>query len=109
MIGRGAYGRPWFLRQVMHFLATGARLPDPAPRERLAVILEHFESMLDHYGRDTGVRMARKHLGWYARGFPGAPEFRGRVVTMTDPEGIRAALHAAWTPMLDGDRVKAAA
>lgn len=107
MIGRGAYGRPWFLRQVMAFLATGERLADPAPAERLAIILEHFDAMLAHYGRDPGVRMARKHLGWYARGFPGAAEFRGRVVTMTDPDGIRAALRAAWAPMLDG--LKAAA
>jgi tRNA-dihydrouridine synthase B len=110
MIGRGAYGRPWFLRQVMQFLATGERLPDPAAGERLAIILAHFDAMLAHYGRDTGVRMARKHLGWYARGFAGAAEFRGRVVTMTDPDGIRAALHAAWAPLLDGrDHLRAAA
>lgn len=110
MIGRGAYGRPWFLRQVMQFLATGERTPDPAPAERLAIILGHFDAMLVHYGRDPGVRMARKHLGWYARGFPGAAEFRGRVVTMTDPDAIRAALRAAWAPMLEGgDGLKAAA
>jgi len=70
MIGRGAYGRPWFLSQVMHFLATGERLPDPSISRRLEVALEHFDDMLAHYGTYTGVRMARKHLGWYAKGFP---------------------------------------
>jgi tRNA-dihydrouridine synthase B len=110
MIGRGAYGRPWFPRQAMHFLATGERLPDPTADERLAIVLAHFDAMLVHYGRDTGVRMARKHLGWYARGFAGAAEFRGRVVTMTEPDGIRAALRAAWAPLLDGgDDLRAAA
>ncbi len=101
MIGRGAYGRPWFLRQVIHFLATGRRLPDPAPASQLAMILEHFEDMLSHYGIETGVRIARKHLGWYARGFPGAAEFRASVMRLSDPAQIRAALAAAWTPRLE--------
>ncbi len=105
MIGRGAYGRPWFLRQVMHFLRTGERLPDPGPAERLAIILEHFDTMLSHYGQDIGVRIARKHLGWYAKGFAGAAEFRGQVVRMTDPEAIRAAFRAAWAPLLANGRM----
>ena len=100
MIGRGAYGRPWFLSQVMHFLRTGEHLPDPGPAERLAIIFEHFDAMLSHYGTGPGVRIARKHLGWYAKGFAGAAEFRGRVVTLTDPEAIRAAFRAAWEPLL---------
>jgi tRNA-dihydrouridine synthase B len=104
MIGRGAYGRPWFLNQVMHFLRTGERLPDPAPAERLAIILEHFDAMLSHYGRDIGVRIARKHLGWYAKGFAGAAEFRGQVVRLTDPDAIREAFRAAWAPFLADHR-----
>ncbi len=108
MIGRGAYGRPWFLAQVIHFLKTGERVPDPPPARRLEIVLEHFEAMLGHYGTDAGVRMARKHLGWYAKGFPGAAEFRARVMTLTDPAAVRAALAAAWAPVLSGD-VKAAA
>ena len=50
MIGRGCYGRPWFLRQVMHFLRTGERLPDPSLSAQLATLLEHYEDMLRHYG-----------------------------------------------------------
>jgi tRNA-dihydrouridine synthase B len=98
MIGRGAYGRPWFLSQVMRFLETGERLPEPPISHRLEVALEHFDDMLTHYGTYTGVRMARKHLGWYAKGFPGAAEFRGRVVRLTEPEEIRAAIKGAWSP-----------
>jgi tRNA-dihydrouridine synthase B len=102
MIGRGAYGRPWFLAQVIEFLKTGRRLPDPPPEQRLATVLAHFDAMLAHYGTHAGVRMARKHLGWYAKGFPGAAEFRARVMTLTEPADVRAALHAAWAPVLAG-------
>jgi tRNA-dihydrouridine synthase B len=96
MIGRGACGRPWFPAQVAHFLETGERLADPSLVRRKEIVIEHFEAILAHYGIEPGVRMARKHLGWYAKGFPGAAEFRGRVVTMTDPTAIKAAIHAAW-------------
>jgi tRNA-dihydrouridine synthase B len=97
MIGRGACGRPWFPNQVARFLKTGERLPDPPAAEQMATVLEHYDAMLSHYGTEAGLRMARKHLGWYARGFPGAAEFRGRVVTLPDPDAVRAAIRAAWT------------
>lgn len=100
MIGRGACGRPWFLNQVARFLKTGERLADPQPGERLAIVLEHYDAILRHYGTETGVRMARKHLGWYARGFPGAAEFRAKVVTMSDPSEVRAACQRAWAPAI---------
>ncbi len=95
MIGRGAYGRPWFPAQVSHFLATGERLPDPTFDERFAIALEHYEAMLAHYGVQPGLRMARKHLGWYCKGFPGAAEFRGRLMTLDDPAAVRATLAEA--------------
>ncbi|MFM8679815.1 MAG: tRNA dihydrouridine synthase DusB [Alphaproteobacteria bacterium] len=101
MIGRGACGRPWFLSQVIRFLATGERLPDPSAATQRDTLLELVDAMLLHYGTETGVRMARKHVGWYARGFPGAAEFRARAMTMTDPQAIRDAVRAAWDPALD--------
>jgi tRNA-dihydrouridine synthase B len=101
MIGRGACGRPWFPAQVIRFLATGERVPDPPPSVQRDTLLEHFDAMLSHYGCDTGLRMARKHIGWYARGFPGAAEFRSRAMTMSDPSSIRAAIRAAWSPVVD--------
>lgn len=102
MIGRGAYGRPWFLRQVMQFFASGERLPEPPAAERLALILEHYESMLEHYGTQAGVRVARKHLGWYCKGFPGAPELRAALMTVGDPAIVRRMLREAWSTVIDG-------
>jgi tRNA-dihydrouridine synthase B len=108
MIGRGACGRPWFPNQVAHFLKTGERLPDPSAEEQMATILEHYDAMLAHYGTEPGLRMARKHLGWYARGFPGAAEFRGRVVTLPDPNAVRDAIRNAWTALAAQPQQKAA-
>ena len=77
MVGRGSYGRPWFLRQLAHYLETGEKLPDPGPAERLRFVLAHYDHMLAHYGARRGVRIARKHLGWYSKGLPGSAAFRG--------------------------------
>jgi tRNA-dihydrouridine synthase B len=101
MIGRGAYGRPWFLNQAIHYLRTGARLPDPALAEQFATVRSHFESMLDHYGRETGVRMARKHLGWYSKGLPASADFRSRVNREADPDKVRMTLAAFFLPALE--------
>src|SRR6185503_15758027 len=79
MIGRGAYGRPWFLNQVIHHRRTGQRLPDPPLGEQLAIVLGHYRAMLSHYGRQRGYRIARKHLGWYSKGLPQSAEFRAAI------------------------------
>ena len=96
MIGRGACGRPWFPANVIRFLATGERPEDPPLETQMATVLAHYEDMLAHYGVETGLRMARKHLGWYARGFPGAAEFRGTVMTLADPEKVKDLIRAVW-------------
>ena len=80
MIGRGAYGRPWFLRQVIHWLKTGERLPDPSISEQYGTLREHYEAMLSHYGVESGMRVARKHLGWYCKGLPASAEFRSTIM-----------------------------
>jgi len=98
MIGRGAYGRPWFVRQVIHFLTTGERLPDPSPAERRDVVLAHYDEMLAHYGADTGTRMARKHLGWYSKGLPGAAEFRAAINQLADPAKVKATIADFFAP-----------
>ena len=90
MIGRGAYGRPWLLGQVMHWLRTGQQLADPALDTQFALVLEHYQAMLEHYGSDTGVKMARKHLAWYTRGLPGSAAFRNQVNFVDEaPEVVR--------------------
>jgi len=92
MIGRGAYGKPWFLKQVAHFLKTGERLPDPAPGERLDMILSHYEALLSHYGVRAGVRIARKHLCHYAQGLRNSAKFRAEANREEDPEKVVAAI-----------------
>lgn len=90
MIGRGAYGKPWIIAQAAHYLKTGQRLPDPSLAERRAVILSHYDEMLEHYGREVGVKFARKHLGWYSAGLFGSAEFRHQVNRESNPEAVKA-------------------
>ena len=76
MIGRGAYGRPWFLNQVINFLKNDRRLSDPPLCEQMGIVLEHLEDMLSYYGEYAGIRIARKHIGWYSKGLSESSEFR---------------------------------
>ena len=76
MIGRGAQGRPWIFREIAHYLATGERLPEPTPDEVAAILLGHLEHLYAFYGEVPGVRIARKHLGWYAKDRPENAAFR---------------------------------
>ena len=100
MIGRGAYGKPWLLAQVMRWLSHGERRSDPSLDEQYAVIVEHYHAMLDHYGRDTGVNMARKHIGWYTKGLNGSADFRNRVNQEPDPQVVLRMLAEFYAPWL---------
>ena len=100
LVGRGTYGRPWFPNQVQHFLATGERLADPSLPEQLAIILEHYDSMQDHYG-PQGLKIARKHLGWYSKGFPNSAEFRSRVMREESPDSVKTMLREFYKPIID--------
>jgi tRNA-dihydrouridine synthase B len=87
MIGRGAQGRPWIFREIAHFLATGELLPEPEPAEVAAILLGHLEQLYAFYGEQAGVRIARKHLGWYAKDRPENAAFRqvvNRAETATE-------------------------
>jgi len=76
MIGRGAQGRPWIFREIAHYLATGQQLAEPGPAEVATILLGHLEHLHGFYGEQAGVRIARKHLGWYARDRPENAAFR---------------------------------
>jgi len=91
MVGRGARGAPWVPAQIAAGLAGRAYAP-PAPGERLALLLEHHEALLSFYGRDLGVRVARKHLGWALERVPGGGPIRDAVVRLDAPAAVRAAL-----------------
>ncbi len=88
MIGRGCYGRPWFAAHVAHFLRTGWRLPEPKLERQKAIVFEHYQSMLSHFGHDAGLRLARKHVGWYSRGLPGSAEFRAGVMRLASAAAV---------------------
>jgi tRNA-dihydrouridine synthase B len=79
MVGRGAQGRPWIFREISHFLTTGETLPEPSPHEVGAILAHHLEQLYGFYGELQGVRIARKHLGWYAKDRPENAAFRNVV------------------------------
>ena len=101
MVGRGTYGRPWFLRQVAEYLETGALPPDPPLETQRAVLLEHYEAMLAHYGIDIGLRIARKHIAWYSKGLPGSAEFRAAINEAATPAAVRALIDSFYQPQLE--------
>ena len=101
MIGRGAYGRPWFIGQVIEYLNTGVIPAAPSLRHQLDVIIEHLESMLTHYGSHAGLRIARKHIGWYSKGLPQSSEFRAAVNSVSDADTVRGLIDRFFEPMLE--------
>jgi tRNA-dihydrouridine synthase B len=100
MVGRGCYGRPWFVRQVIEWLKNRRRIPDPPLAAQLEIVLGHYEEMILHYGSDIGSRIARKHIGWYSKGLPGSAEFRAAVNATDDPERVRGLIRAFYEPLL---------
>ena len=101
MVGRGCYGRPWLPAQIAHFLRTGARLPDPSLAAQKAILLEHYDAMLTHAGRDAGTRLARKHVAWYSRGLAGSAEFRAAVNRLGDADAVRALIDRFYDPLIE--------
>ncbi|HKW53879.1 MAG TPA: tRNA dihydrouridine synthase DusB [Stellaceae bacterium] len=101
MVGRGAYGRPWFVNQVIHHLKTGERLPDPPLPYQLDTVLAHYEAMLEHYGTAVGVRIARKHVAWYSKGLPGSAEFRAAINRSDEVAQVKTLIRAFYTPLLE--------
>ena len=110
MIGRAAQGRPWIFREMTHFLASGTHLAPPLVADVKRLLLEH---LLDHYqlyGEYSGVRTARKHIGWYVGSLPGGEAFRSRMNALEDCQAQLAAV----SEFFDGlearmDRIPAAA
>jgi len=100
MIGRGAYGRPWLLGQVMADLGGGGAKPEPSLDEQLDVMLEQYDGMLSLYGTHTGVNLARKHIGWYTKGLPGSAELRNRANQQDDPAVVMRMLRDFYSPWL---------
>jgi len=100
MIGRGCYGRPWFVRQVIEWLKNRRRLADPPLGTQLDIVLTHYEEMLGHYGTGTGTRIARKHVAWYSKGLPGSAEFRAAVNETIDSVRVRRLIRSFYESVL---------
>jgi tRNA-dihydrouridine synthase B len=100
MIGRGAYGKPWLLAHVMHWWRTGECPSSPDIDEQYHLLVEHYSGMLEHYGRETGVKIARKHLGWYTKGMPGSAEFRNHVNFVDDADQVLGEIARFYEPFL---------
>ena len=102
MIGRGAYGRPWLAGQIDAAL-TGAAIPDPDLEERLDIALTHFDDALAFYGERLGLKIFRKHLGWYVEAGPAPADPAARrlakagLCRLEQPREVRAALKALWS------------
>ncbi len=86
MVGRAAQGRPWIFREIVHFLATGEHLAPPLVAEVKRALLAHLQDHYSLYGELTGVRSARKHIGWYVRDLPGGDVFRDEMNTLETAE-----------------------
>jgi tRNA-dihydrouridine synthase B len=100
MIGRGCCGRPWFPAQVAHFLRTGRRQEDPGLAEQKFIMLRHYHSILNQFGNEAGLRLARKHLSWYSRGLPGSAEFRAKVNLLAEVPAVLALIERFYEPLI---------
>jgi tRNA-dihydrouridine synthase B len=100
MIGRGAYGRPWFVAQVIEWLKSRQRVPDPPLASQYATLRAHYDAMLTHYGSSVGVKIARKHIGWYSKGLPGSAEFRATVNQSADPAAVFNLIRSFYEPLV---------
>ena len=106
MIGRAAQGRPWIFREIAHYLATGTHLPPPPTADVRGWLLAHLQDHYGLYGEFTGVRTARKHIGWAVKALPGGEAFRAAMNTLETADAqLRAvtsffdelaALHPRW-------------
>ncbi|MES2326804.1 MAG: tRNA dihydrouridine synthase DusB [Pseudomonadota bacterium] len=100
MIGRGAYGRPWLIGQVVSELSGGGHRPEPSLDQQLETMLEQYDHMLRLYGTQTGVNLARKHIGWYTKGLPGSAELRNTINQQAEPEVVVRMLQDFYAPWL---------
>lgn len=89
MVGRGAYGKPWIIGQLVEYFKSGKLPEEPSNQEKYQIIMEHYEDMLSYYGIQTGVMMARKHLGWYSAGMPNSATMRAAINRSSDPFEVK--------------------
>jgi len=104
MIGRAAQGRPWIFREIEHYLATGGKLPPPLVAEIHEVLIAHLQDLYGFYGRERGVKVARKHISWYTKGLAGSANFRHRMNQIENCEEQLAAVDGFFKQMTQQSR-----
>lgn len=92
MVGRGCYGKPWFLAQLGHYFTHHEILDAPSLPVQKEILLKHYNSMLSYYGDRSGVRLSRKHISWYSAGLHGSAAFRASINQMDNPADVVAAI-----------------
>ena len=113
MLGRGVYGRPWLAAHLERALIDGVSLEEPGPDERLSIVIEHLRASVQFYGLPLGLKMFRKHLGWYIEQapWPADPQHRreakARICRLDEPQAVEAAMQDLWRPDLPQSRKSA--
>lgn len=100
MIGRGSYGRPWFVAQACAHL-KGIRTEEPPIHAQRDIVLAHYDEMLTLYGVEAGIRVARKHIGWYSSGLHGGAEYRQSVNRLTDADAVKETIRTYYDSLLE--------
>jgi len=108
MVGRAAQGRPWIFREIAHYLATGEQLPPPSVEEVRDILLGHLTDLHAFYGEPQGVRIARKHLGWYAKDRPENAAFRAVVNSAETADAQLRLTRDYFNALIDAEAVGAA-
>jgi tRNA-dihydrouridine synthase B len=106
MIGRGAYGRPWFLKQVADYLTTGKHTPSPSLSEQKAILLEHYRAIRAYFGEGPGVRLGRKHVAWYSHGLHGSAAFRAQMNRLDNGAAVEQLIHDFYDPLIGAGFVR---
>ncbi len=100
MVGRGAYGKPWFIGQVIEFLSTGFKPKEPPLMTPFDILMEHYDAMLSHYGHASGVRVARKHLSWYTKGLVGSASLRSQLNRLDTANAVKSLISEFYSDLL---------
>lgn len=103
MIGRGTYGKPWFVAQVIEYFKTGKAPDAPGLEEQLEIIINHYDEMIGIYGEETGIRMARKHVGWYTAGLRDSAKFRHAFNHIQTSKEAKASINEFYDRILNGE------
>jgi tRNA-dihydrouridine synthase B len=101
MIGRGAYGRPWFLAQVAAYLQTGELVAAPPLAKQKAILVRHYAAIRAHFGEQAGVRLARKHIAWYSHGLRGSAAFRAAMNRLDDSGAVLRLIDEFFDPLIE--------